>query len=135
MTWVVTADSQYQYGRLVMFANQPNPTDQWWTVVLHKAQLFAREDWAQALVKKLKYNNPQVRTLDEMIKIVAKWEELHYTAPRKKNNYDRQISPQPSSIATFRPGNDFVRSLRPAQLSLFESEYDYKLGGWGNEGR
>lgn len=146
MTWVVTIDSQYQPGRLVMFARQPNPINQWWTVVIHKAALFTERAQAEALVKKLKYNGPQIRTLEDMVKIVAKWEELHYTAPLKKNNYDRQLSPQRGPISTSRPApsrqpKPSVGPRRQVQHDFFDREYVHELDhlfgldGWGSEGR
>lgn len=140
MTWVVSINSRYDEGRLVFFAKQPNPINQWWTVVLEKTAIFKDRGDAQRLVEKLKYNSPKVISLQTAQEAVAKWKAIGYTVPGKKNNYDRQISPQrPQSI----PVDNRVRPPQPRQrqYSLFDDEYEHELDhlfgldGWGSEGR
>lgn len=142
MTWVVTIDSRFEEGRTVFFMKQPNPKNQWWTVVLDKAAIFTDVAHAHALVKKLKYNNPRVRTLDSAQELVAKWFNTSYTATGKKKNNDRQISPQRRQhIPVDNRVRPSVRQNRTRQYDLFEPEYDHELNhlvgldGWGSEGR
>jgi hypothetical protein len=136
MVWVVSIDSRFQEGRSVFFMKQPNPTNQWWTVVLEKTAIFKDRDDAQRLVNKLKYNNPKVISLQAAHEAVANWNVVDYTVAGKKNNYDRQISPL--VLNRNRPS---IRQTRAAQYDLFEPEYEHELDhlfgldGWGSEGR
>ena len=119
---------------------QPNPTNQWWTVVLEKAAVFNDMSDAERLVKKLKYNNPQVISMYTATEVVAQWKRTGYTRALQKNNNDRYVPPllkRPVSTGN-RPS---ANRVRPAQYDLFEPEYHYELDhlfgldGWGSEGR
>lgn len=140
MTWLVSIESRYQTGRTVFFALQPNATNQWWTVVLERAAFFTDKAKAEALVKKLKYNNPKVITLEQAQEAIAKWGVISYTQVLTKNNYDRQIPNQRRSVVPA-PVYNRVRPSRQRQYDLFGPEYDHELNhlfgldGWGSEGR
>lgn len=116
----------------------------WWIGDIEKAQLFVDRDHAQNILKKLKFNQPEVVSLTEARNIVAKQKELSYTADHTRIPYDRSLSPiqrQPAGSVA----NSLKRRNYPRQAKLFSSsrigyepeyehELDHLLGldGWGS---
>jgi len=65
MNYVILADSRQKTGEKVALVDRSRFRDQWWTENISKAITFTSMDAAKRQLATLKFNNPQIWTVEK----------------------------------------------------------------------